>query len=500
MAWRPRPPSWPWLLAHEARLLWRMSGGARLWLLLALGGFFTFASHLAGYFFMRRFDLEAVVAARPGIVIFVSAFVILMVLSAAFGLAVSALFGRGDMDLLVSSPVPIRDVYTVRAMAVGFASVALLVYFWMPIADMGPVHGHWGALAAYPVLVAIGMMCAALAFAGTLALVRLLGPRRAQVTAQIVGAFTGAFLVLAMQFETVLPKAARESLRAWLVSEESPAWLGPHSVLTWPARALFGDPLPLIATLAVCIGVFVLVTRLTARAFASAVQDGAALTARRRSVAKERRFASGLARIVITKELKLITRDPALIARSLVQLLYFVPLMVILARNAHLAAVLAASLVALAASLAGTLAYITVSGEEAPDLVGTAPVSGERVRWLKAAAALGPVVILVAPFLAWYAMHSLFIFGVLLVCLAAALLSSAVIQVWSGVPGSARDLRVRNKQNPLLNIVEALSSLGWAAACYLAVAGNMGAAAAAAAFGLVGPLAAWLSAWMREDS
>jgi ABC-2 type transport system permease protein len=315
-----------------------------------------------------------------------------------------------------------------------------------------------------------------------------------------VGAFAGAFLVLAMQFETVLPAAARDAIRKWLASEESAAWLGPHSVLTWPARALFGDPLPLVATLTVSLGAFILVTRLTADAFASAVQEGAALTARRRSDAGTRRaFASGLARIVIAKELRLIARDPALIARALVQLLYFVPLMLILGRNAHLAAVLAASLVAIAASLAGTFAYITVSGEEAPDLVGTAPVSGERVRWLKAAAALVPVGVLVLPFLAWYALHSLFMFAVLLACLAAALLSSAVIQVWSGVPGSARDLRKRHTQNPLLNMVEALSSFGWAGACYLAIAGHARAAVAAALFGLVGPLAAWLGARMREE-
>jgi ABC-2 type transport system permease protein len=255
-----------------------------------------------------------------------------------------------------------------------------------------------------------------------------------------------------------------------------------------------------VATLTVSLGAFILVTRLTADAFASAVQEGAALTARRRGDAGTRHaFASGLARIVIAKELRLIARDPALIARALVQLLYFIPLMLILGRNAHLAAVLAASLVAIAASLAGTFAYITVSGEEAPDLVGTAPVSGERVRWLKAAAALAPVGVLVLPFLAWYAVHSLFMFAVLLACLVAALLSSAVIQVWSGVPGSARDLRKRHTQNPLLNMVEALSSFGWAGACYLAIAGHAGAAAAAALFGLVGPLAAWLGARMREE-
>lgn len=500
MAWRPRPPTWQWLLAHEVRLLWRMTGGARLAFLIVMSVLFLLPAHIAAWAVMRNFDLERMLDSRPGLVIFTTLFTFLLALSSAFGLAVNALFGRGDMDLLVSSPVPIRNVYTVRAIAVGFASVSLWAFFWMPIADAGPLHGRWGTLAGYPVFLSIGLMCAALAFAATLGLVRLLGPRRAHVAAQVVGAFAGALLVLGMQFETVLPPAAQAAIRDWLASERSAAWFGPHSVLTWPARALFGDPLPLIATLTLCLGVFALVVRLTTAAFASAVQDGSALTSNRSRNIRKRAFASGLARIVIVKELKLIARDPTLIAKSLVQLLYFIPLMLIVARHAELAGILAASLVILAANLAGTLAWITVSGEEAPDLVGSAPVSSERVRWFKVAAALVPVVALVLPFLAWYAVQSPRIFPVLAACLAAALASSAVIQVWTGKPDPSRDLRGRHKQNRLVNSVEALCGFSWAAACYFVVAGHWLGAAAAAIVGLAGPVTAWFVARMRASA
>jgi ABC-2 type transport system permease protein len=480
------------------RLLWRMTGGARVAFLVVMSLLFLLPAHVAAWAVMRNFDLERMLDARPGFVIFTTLFMMLLALSSAFGLAVNALFGRGDMDLLVSSPVPIRNVYMVRAMAVGFASVSLWAFFWMPIADTGPLHGRWGTLAGYPVFLSIGLMCAALAFAVTLGLVSLLGPRRAHVAAQVVGAFAGAFLVLGLQFETVLPRAAQAAISDWLASERSAAWFGPHSVLTWPARALFGDPLPLIATLTLCLGVFVLVVRLTTVAFASAVQDGSALTPNRYRNIRKQAFASGLARIVIAKELKLIARDPTLIAKSLVQLLYFIPLMLIVARHAELAGILAASLVILAANLAGTLAWITVSGEEAPDLVGSAPVTAERVRWFKVAAALAPVVALLLPFLAWYAVQSPRIFPVLAACLAAALASSAVIQVWTGKPNPSRDLRVRHKQNRLVNSVEALCSFGWAAACYLVVAGHWLGAAAAVVVGLAGPATAWFVARMRE--
>ncbi len=499
MAWRPRPASWQWLLAHEARLLWRMSGGGRWYIFIVLGGLVLLAAHAAGWIFMRNFELEALLRSSSSLVVMLTAFALLLVLSSAFGLAVSALFGRGDIDLLLSSPVPIRNVYAIRGIAVGLASVSTVAVFWLPIADMGPFHGRWGTLAAYPVLASIGLACAGLAFAGTLALVRMLGPRRAHVAAQIVGALVGALLILAMQFETVLSDSTKLALRAWMATEEGAAWFGPHSVLTWPARALFGDPLPALATIALCIAVFALLVRLTTGPFASAVQEGAAISpGAGRGAPPRRAFRAGLARIVIAKELTLIARDPTLIAKSLVQMLYLVPLMLILIRRTEVATILAASLILMASSLAGTFAWITVSGEEAPDLIGSAPVSSERVRWLKVAAALAPIGVLVLPFLAWYALISLRLVAIVAVFLAAGLASSAVIQVWTGVPGQARDLRARHKQNVLVNLVEAVSSIGWAVACFLAIAGYYQAIIAGVVLGLIGPVTAWCSGRARR--
>jgi ABC-2 type transport system permease protein len=502
VAWRPRPASWPWLLAHEARLLWRMSGGGRLFIFIVLAGLLFLAFHLAGWFVMRHFDLEAVLRAHSAMVVFGTLFTLLVALSSAFGLAVNALFSRGDIDLLLSSPVPVRSVYVVRGIAVGLASVVTVMLFAMPFADMGPFHGRWGSLAAYPVIASLGLLCAGLAFAATLALVRLLGARRAHVTAQVAGALIGAAIILAFQFETLLPRSTQAAVRAWLQSEEAASWFGPDSVLTWPFRALFGDPLPAIATIALGVGVFAMVVLSTTSGFAGAVQEnpvGSAPASRARARAR-RPFASGLARIVIAKELKLIARDPALIAKSLVNLLYFIPLMLILVRHSTLATILASSLVVLASSLAGTLAWITVSGEEAADLVDSAPVSSERVRWLKIAAALTPVVVVTLPFLAWYAMTSLRLFVLVTIFLALSLASSAVIQVWTGVPGRGRDLRVRQKQNVLVNVVEALSSFGWALACFLAISGYYEATAAGGLLGLVGPVTAWFAGRARRGA
>ncbi|HEY4997825.1 MAG TPA: hypothetical protein VII36_01720, partial [Usitatibacter sp.] len=383
--------------------------------------------------------------------------------------------------------------------SVGLASVAMAALFWLPFANMAAVFGHWGALASYPVLVAMGLLCSALAFAGTLALVRWLGPRRARVAAQVAGAIAGAFLVIAMQFGNLLPKSRQVAIAAWLASEEGRAWFGAHSVLTWPVRALFGDPFPTIAMLTLGVGAFALVVRITTERFASAVQEGpVAATPRRR--AARRRFREGLARIVIAKELLLIARDPTLIAKSLVQLLYLVPMIVILFRRADLYAVLAGSVVVMASSLAGTFAWITVSGEEAPDLVAASPVSSEHVRWLKVGAALVPSGVALVPFLAWYASRSLGDFAIFALFAAAGLISAAVIHVWTGKPGQPRDLAARRKQNVAMNFIEAFGGFGWGAACFCAMTGRYALMPVGVVLGLAAPVAAWLSRrWLDRD-
>jgi ABC-2 type transport system permease protein len=211
-----------------------------------------------------------------------------------------------------------------------------------------------------------------------------------------------------------------------------------------------------------------------------------------------RPFRSGLARVVIAKELTLIRRDPNLIARALLQLLYMVPLLVILIRRTDMAPLLGASLVLLCGNLAGTLAWITVSGEEAPDLVGTAPVSQERVRWLKVGAALLPVAIIAAPFLVIFASGSLVRGALVAVFLAGALTSTAVVQVWTGKPGSGRDLKVRGRQNVLANVIDGLSGFGWAGACFLAVTGQGHFVPLALCLALVGPVVAWFAGRRRR--
>jgi len=498
--WRPRPPGLAWLLLHEMRVGWRSSGAIRSRIIAALGLLIIVLAHGAGWSLMRYFDADTFLARAGPAIVLGTTFVLFFILSSAFAIGAHVLWTRGDLDLLFSSPIPLENLYAARGVFVALGTVGTVAFFLLPLANMGPFHGKWSVLAAYPVLFAIGLACVAIAFASTFTLIHFVGPRRARVLTQLAGAILGAAFVIAMQAQAFLPRAVREGLAARFEGGVTGWWLSAGSPLLWPVRAMAGEPVPALLVTIAGLALYALVIRCTTASFAALSQyTPAASASASKGVPSRRAFRTGLARIVVAKELVLIARDPSLIAKTLLQVVYMLPLFLILLRKTQPFALMASALVMLSMSIAGTLAWMTVNGEESPELLASAPVSLERLRWLKCAAALVPVVVLLVPFVAWSALDSLRDTAILVACLAGGLASSAVVTVWSVSPGGKRDLRLRYKANFFVRMAELLSSAGWAAACYLLVARIEGFAwPLALALGLAAPAAAWASARRRS--
>ncbi|MDL2345973.1 hypothetical protein QOL99_17730, partial [Deinococcus sp. MIMF12] len=89
----------------------------------------------------------------------------------------------------------------------------------------------------------------------------------------------------------------------------------------------------------------------------------------------------------LLKEWRMVGRDPELLSRTLLQLVYLLPLMASAWRGSVVGAA-SAGIVLLGASLASALAHLTLNAEDAPDLLVTAPRSPAALRrdkWLAAA-------------------------------------------------------------------------------------------------------------------
>ena len=486
------PPGVAWLMRHELRLGWRAIGTSRLFFLLS-GAAIWILLHFAAWAVVRTAPPHTWLARSPAFAIAAQAFLLLLLLSWAFGLAVRAIFDRGDLDLLVSSPVPPSHFYATRGCYVAVASLSTLALVAAPFANAAALQGDLRALLFYPVVLSLGLAAAALAFAATLGLARVVGARRARPLAQLLGAFVGAAFVVATQVQSLLSPSTRVAWGRWLRSGAVHDWLGAASPLAWPLRAATGEVVPAVTTVAACVALFGAIIASTQRAFVETANRGLDVAPSRGSERRAARpFRSGIARVVVTKELRLIARDPLLIAKSLLQVLYLVPLLVLFVRANPAWRLIGPAVVVMMANLAASLAWIAVSAEEAPDLVASAPVSRARIEMLKLAAALLGPGLLTLPFVALYARHSLVDALLLALFAAGAMATSATIERWSARPAPRESLAQRHKDNMLVGFAEMFASLAWGGAFYLALGRNAYAwvPAAVPAGGLL--IAAWL--------
>ena len=249
-----------WFVRHEVRLAWRewiamLTGGRRGRKRAALIGLVIFAAlmHLPAYAVIGRFaDLRD--AARQ-------------ILADrddghhCAGLGPDAVAGHRIRDAGVLRPRRSRSDHVLAGAADqhlfgphrrdrAFRHRRWRCCSRRPSSTCSSISGGARWLAAFGVVIAIGLSAAAIAIAVTLILFRLIGPSRTRLVAQILAAVVGAGFVIALQVAAilsygtlsrfaVLTSDAVASLRARL---GQPPW--------WPARAALGDSEALLLLLA----------------------------------------------------------------------------------------------------------------------------------------------------------------------------------------------------------------------------------------------------------
>jgi ABC-2 type transport system permease protein len=110
-------------------------------------------------------------------------------------------------------------------------------------------RGGASVFSAYGVVIAVGALAAALAVALTVALFRIIGPKRTRLAAQIVAAVVGATFVIGLQIAAILSYGTLSYftfLKSDLLVSLVPAV---ESVVWWPAREVLGDMTALAAVL-----------------------------------------------------------------------------------------------------------------------------------------------------------------------------------------------------------------------------------------------------------
>jgi ABC-2 type transport system permease protein len=473
------PGSLLWFARFEARLAWRDAlqmmtagkAGRRRTLALGFVALLIFL-HIVAYLVFQfingeiRPDLPAFVIVTAGIALAGSA-----MLAQAMETVTRIFYIRSDLELILTAPVRPARLFAVRIAAMALASAGMSVLVMGPFINVLAWRGGIQWLGAYGVLMAVSVATTALAVAFTILLFKLMGPVRTRLMAQIAAAVVGGMFVIGLQVAAML-SAGTMSRFAFLTSTEVLARMpGIDSPLWYPARAAMGDVYSLVLVLGVSLALFIAITARYAPRFA----DYALTTSSRAPSSSARRQPRSTTFRVVKastalrlKERKLLLRDPWLISQSLMQLLYLIPPAVLLwsnlGRGSAASIVLVPVLIMTAGQLAGGLAWLTISGEDAPDLVRSAPVSPSRLLRAKIEVVLQSVGVVLLPFAAALSLVSLRQALLVVLGSAAAAASSTAIQLWFRSQSKRSHFRRRHTSSRIATFSEALVSITWAAA------------------------------------
>ena len=274
-------------------------------------------------------DFTGVLASIPALMLSALFFGTLLT---SFGVLLQALYLSGDMDFLISTPVPIRAVFIAKLLQAVIPNFAILALFGLPILfGLGASGGF--SLIYYP-LVVIVMVALALAAAGLASLlvmlvVRVMSPRRAAEILAFAGALFGFACSQLGNFANIFGKNIHVSgtRLAGILYLANNRWLP----LNWAGQGLvelgqnhwLTGALLLGATLGVAAAIFVFAL-LTAEQLYYSGWAGMQIVARKKTGRPRRRMIStpntiglGITRLFSRPVLGIIQKDYLTLRRDL---------------------------------------------------------------------------------------------------------------------------------------------------------------------------------------
>ncbi|MCB1483740.1 MAG: permease [Hyphomicrobiaceae bacterium] len=477
----PHAHTLAWFARHEINLAWRdwaamMAGGRtareRIVTLFVLA--FVAGLHWFAYLVLSPLLAGGVKPDVATLIVLTAtmATTFSMMLSQAIEHVTRAFYARADLDLILSSPAPAQHLFAVRIVAIAATSALMTSTLIAPFINMAIVIDGPRWLAGYVVIAAMSAIATALALVASMVLFKMLGPKVTRLIAQITAAVVGASLIIALQIAAVLMYdnfSRMAVLQSPLVRSLAPA---PDSLFWLPAHALLGDWRAALLLMTAAFAVLTLAIAYYAPRFSDHAVSAAGVSDDAEAVngaVRERRFIRrSTAQALRHKEWMLLARDPWLMSQTLMQILYLIPAALLLYKDLRadqsVDVILAPVLVMAFGQLAGGLSWLALSGEDAHDLVATAPLSPRQQLRAKVEAVLTVIAAGSAPFVLALAFSSTW--GALVSALGIALAGSAsiIIQMWFKVAAKRSLFRRRQVASRSATFCEAFSSIFWAGA------------------------------------
>lgn len=482
-----KPGTLQWFAGHELSLFWRdfmrmMTAGkpGRERTILLVIFVAAAAMHLLAYGMIRPSLESGILPDKTSFVMITGTMFLIfsLMMSQALEMVTRVFYARSDLDLILSSPTSVKRLFAVRVGAIAVSTTMLSLVLFAPAINVLAWYDGAQWLAGYPLLFCLGAIVTSLSLAITIGLFKIFGAKRTRSMAQIVAAIVGASFIIGIQLAAI--SSIGSISRIEFFSSEQVLAYAPHaeSLIWLPARALMGEAsaiaaivLASVVTLVISIRVFS--NKFGERVLAASNFTGAAIVQTNHASLFKRRSASAHLR---HKEWQLLLRDHWLISQTLMQILYLLPPAFMLWQGfgnaGALDVVVVPVLVMATGQLSGGLAWLAISGEDAPDLVSTAPIPTGTIIRAKIEAVLGAIVMIASPILLMllYLDVRLALIATVHIMIAAA--SATMIQLWFRSQAERSNFRRRQTSSKVATFAEAFSSILWAGTAGLVAAGS----------------------------
>lgn len=477
-----------WFAKHEINLSWRdfmrmMSAGkkGREKGVIAVLTISFVVIHLIAYFLLKPFidgtsiSTLTVWATITGTLVLTLS----LMMSQAMEMVTRVFYSRSDLDLIMSSPAALKRVFLVRIGAIALSASLLSMALFGPAINILAIFDNVVWLAAYPIVLACGAVAASLSLLLVTGMFNLFGAKRTRLITQIVAAMVGAGFIIGVQLAAIASLGTVSRYALFTSDFMTPYLPVVESWLWLPARATMGEPAALIAVMSLSLALLMFVISVSAERFGDKVIVAAGLseTTHRHKVNAHAFSNRSVGTTLRNKEWKLLLRDHWLISQSLMQILYLIPPAFMLWQgygDGNGISIIAIPVLVMAAGqLSGGLAWLTISGEDAPQLVSTAPIRPGSVIRAKIEAVLYSIAFLTSPILAlllWFDWKSAIIAAT---AIAGASMSATMIQLWFRSQAKRASFRRRQTSSKVATFAEAFSSIFWAGTAGLLVAGQV---------------------------
>jgi ABC-2 type transport system permease protein len=311
-------------------------------------------------------------------------FLLFVMLSGGLVRALVVLHEQDDSSLLLSSPVSPRAILAGRLFGNALQSCLVDGFIIIPYINVRIfVLGlHLNFLWGYTVWFALAIIVTCIDGLFSFGLIRWLGLRRARFFSQAVP-FLLIFGVTFLAGTLSVSVAQLSADQAHMPPEMQAHFIAlSHTPLVWIARAAAGNPLDLALIFFTAAALAMVTLRLTERAFVEGTQHLAEDAGSAKPGTADAPFRTGVLRLEVSKNLRLIVRTPMMMVQCLAQSLMPIGIACVLGRD-DIARAVAFFVIFAAGVLAGMFTIAAGTVEECDDLLSMSPHGARRFRFGK---------------------------------------------------------------------------------------------------------------------